>query len=428
MVEHGLISLSAVRRMARSKPAVLSACLTACMIAAGNPAVAQPAGQAELRPTDFVRRSIEVPAGSESLVRGSAAERHARQSRLPPSYGKKFELSGLPVYAPSAQVEGRLRIWGNNYILSSGVAAAWEKEFEALNPGVDVEMVLPTAAVATASLYMGVADLALTHEPTFYDSLSHLRILGYEPTGFKAFTGSYDQSGWMNSIAVIVHNDNPLDQLTLDQLDGIFGSQREGGWKGTVWHPEFARGPEKNIRTWGQLGLTGNWADKPITPYGYAVVYATATEFSRRVLQSSGRWNEKLKDYGNSVRPDGSPYSQYDQILDNFARDPGGIAYIRYQKAFPKDKYKIVKLARDANSPAVEFTLDNVFNRSYPLSGEMSFWASVEPGQKMNPLAREFVSYILSRQGQEAIQNVDRKYLPLNARAVAEERARLANY
>lgn len=393
-------------------------------------AAAQPAGQKELRPADFVRNAIAVPEGAPNagLARGTAAERHSRQRMLPPSYGKKFDLSGLPTYAPRQGLTGKLRIWGNNYILSSGLADAWKREFQSYNPGVDVEMVLPTAAVATASLYMGVADLAMTHEPTFYDSLSHLRILGYEPTGFKAFTGSYDQSGWMNTMAIIVAKDNPLTEINMDQLDGIFGSQRVGGWDGTTWITSAARGPEKNIRTWGQMALTGEWANKPITPYGYAVIYATATEFSRRILGSSGRWAENLRDYGNSRYPDGSPYSQYSQILDNLAKDPYGIAYVRYQKSFPHDKFKVLKLAKDRNSPAVDFTIDNVFNRTYPLSGEMSFYASVKPGGKMNPIAKEWLRYILSRQGQEAIQNVDRKYLPLNGAVVAEGRARLEQF
>ncbi|TMG98400.1 MAG: hypothetical protein E6H69_11840 [Betaproteobacteria bacterium] len=67
------------------------------------------------------------------------------------------------------------------------------------------------------------------------------------------------------------------------------------------WRPNWARGPEKNIRTWGQLGLTGEWADKPINVYGLTLRYHQATEISDRVLKASDKWNERLKIYANFV-------------------------------------------------------------------------------------------------------------------------------
>jgi len=95
-------------------------------------------------------------------------------------------------------------------------------------------------------------------------------------------TGSYDVPGG-TPVRVVVHRDNPLAQLTMKQLDGIFGSERAGGWEGTSWRPGRARGPEQNIRTWGQLGLTGDWKDKPIHVYGLTLRYHQATEISDMV-------------------------------------------------------------------------------------------------------------------------------------------------
>jgi phosphate transport system substrate-binding protein len=385
--------------------------------------------QTEKRPADFVLEKIEVPENSDGMTfeKGTAAERQQRLKTLGSSYDEgRFNLSGLPTYRPQSKVTGKLRVWGNNYIENSGLGDAWAAEFKKHHPGLEVELVLPTAAMATGSLYFGVADVAITHEPTFYDTLSHVRVMGYEPTGFMAFTGSYDTSGWMNTMAIAVHQDVPIDSITIEQLDGIFGSQRQGGWDGFVWNPSYARGPEKDIRTWSQLGVQGKCANQPIVPIGYAVVYATATEFSRRVLKSSGRWNDNLRDYGNFDKPDGSKYIQYFQIVDELKKNPCGIAYVRYQKPIPG--MKMLKLAGDSNSEPVEFTIDNVFNRTYPLSGEMSFYTSVKPGTKMDPKVKEWLSFILSREGQNLIQVVDRKYLPLNARTAAEERARLAKF
>src|SRR4030088_3826626 len=113
----------------------------------------------------------------------------------------------------------------------------------------------------------------------------------------------------------------------MKQLDGIFGAERAGGWEGTSWRPQNARGPEENIRTWGQLGLTGEWADKPIDVYGFSVRYNTATDFSDKVLKGSDKWNEKIQAYGNIVNPDGSRYIEGDQITDHLGKDKYGLAY-----------------------------------------------------------------------------------------------------
>src|SRR6202000_1526247 len=92
----------------------------------------------------------------------------------------------------------------------------------------------------------------------------------HDPIEISMFTGAYDVPGWNEAQGVFVHADNPLKQLTLKQLDGIFGTLRDGGWVGTTWHTEYpySRGADENIRTWGQLGLTGEWKDKPIHPGG----------------------------------------------------------------------------------------------------------------------------------------------------------------
>ena len=75
--------------------------------------------------------------------------------------------------------------------------------------------------------------------------------------------------------------------LTIEQIGGIFGAQRTGGWKGSHWSTDAARGPEGNIRTWGQLGLTGEWADKEITPYGLNQRYSQALAAAEESVRQS---------------------------------------------------------------------------------------------------------------------------------------------
>ncbi len=375
-------------------------------------------------PAEFVLRGTPADEPVKAYS-GSAAERRARLAgRAKSAYEHTFDLSGLPAYQPKRKITGTIRLWGNNYIGDSGLAQRWREEFKRHHPGVEFELVLPTAAVAVPALYFGLADLGMNHEPTFYDYLGHVRILGYEPTGFSVVSGSLDVSGWQNSFAIIVHKDNPLDRITLEQLDGVFGAIRAGGWEGTKWRPDFARGPEKNIRTWGQLGLTGAWAGQRIQPYGYSIRYATALEFSNRILRASDKWNEDILAYGNYISPEGKRTLQAEQIMTKMREDRHGIAYIRWQKEFAKD-VKVLALAETAAGPYHDFNVHNLQQRKYPLWGDQSFWVSVKPGTKIDPKAAEFIRFVLSREGQQLVME-DGKYLPLPADAVAAELAKLA--
>jgi phosphate transport system substrate-binding protein len=362
---------------------------------------------------------------SKKLPAGSAAERKARMTARAsqPAYTKKFDLSGLPHYVPEDKPTGTLRIAGNNYVGDAPLGSWWKEAFEKFQPDIKIEYYLPSAAIAIPRLYFDLADIGINHEPSFYDSLGHLRLKGYEPIGFSVFTGSYDYVGWQNNMVIIVNKDNPITRITMKQLDGVFGSVRDGGWVGTTWHPEFSRGPERDIRRWGQLGLSGDWADKPISVHGYSLRYATAIEFSNKVLQASDKWNGDLHAYANYRRPDGTTYLEADQIYDHVRKDPTAIGYARYHEGFPKDIH-ILAIAKDDNGPYVEYNIDTLQNRSYPLWGDQSFWVSVKPGAKMDPKAREFIRFVLSREGQELVQK-DGKYLPLTAQIAREELNRL---
>jgi phosphate transport system substrate-binding protein len=362
--------------------------------------------------------SKKYPVGSSEERKARMANRAASQA-----YTKKFDLSALPGYVPEGKPTGTLRVCGNNYVNDAPLGGYWKEAFEKVQPGVKVEYYTPTAAIAIPCLYFDRADIGVNHEPSFYDFLANVRLKGAEPLGFSVFTGSYNYVGWQNNIVIIVNKDNPITKITMKQLDGIFGSVREGGWIGSNWHPEFRRGPEDDIRNWGQMGLAGDWSSRRITPHGYSLRYASAIEFSNRVLQASDKWNGDLRAYANVRRPNGTVYLEADQIFDQIRKDPGAIGYARYHDGFPKD-IKILSLAKDEKGPYVEYNIDNLQSRSYPLWGDQSFWVNVKPGEKMDPKAREFIRFVLSREGQELVQR-DGKYLPLTADAVREELKKL---
>jgi len=140
------------------------------------------------------------------------------------------------------------------------------------------------------------------------------------------------------------------------------------------------------------------------------------------VLQASDKWNGDLHTHANYKRPDGTTYLEADQIFNAVRKDPGAIGYARYHDGFPKD-IKILAVAKDDASPAVPYTIDTLQKRD-PLWGDQSFWVDVKPGGRMDPTVREFVRFVLSREGQELVQK-DGKYLPLTAEAAREELAKV---
>lgn len=330
-------------------------------------------------------------------------------------YSQTFDLSGMPHYEPKEQLTGWIRLHGNNYLSDGMLGELWQQGFAKFQPGIRISYFLPTSALAFAALYYNQADLVMGHRPSFYDLLAYERVMSFDPLEVTAVTGSYDVGGWENSLTILVNEENPLKGITMEQLDGVFGAARDGGWAGTNWHTDWARGPERNIRTWGELGLTGEWADKPINVYGFSIRYNTATDFSDKILKSSDKWNEKIHAFGNIVRADGSRYIEADQITDALARDRYGIAYNRFRGERPK--VKRLPVAATAGSPYVEHTIENVQNRTYPLYNEQYFYTSVKPGTPLDPRVKEFLRYVLSQEGQADVMR-DGKYLPLTAEVV----------
>jgi phosphate transport system substrate-binding protein len=336
-------------------------------------------------------------------------------------YQPQFDLSGLPHYQPEKLLTGWIKVFGNNYIADGKLGDYWQQAFAKYQPGIRISYYLPTSAGAFGALDFNVADVIFSHRPGFYDLLAYERMKNCDPVEIAAVTSSYDVGGWENSFTVIVNGANPIKGITMEQLDGVFGSERDGGWVGTNWRPDLARGPEKNIRTWGQLGLTGEWADKPIHLYGFSLRYNTATAFCDLVLKGSDKWNEQIHAYGNYMAPDGKRYIEADQITNAVGADKYSIGFNRYRGERPNVRRLAVG---EGDGPLVEHTITNVQNGTYPLSTQVYFYTTVMPGQEMNPMVKEFLRFVLSQEGQAEVQR-DGKYLPLTAAMSAEQMAKL---
>jgi phosphate transport system substrate-binding protein len=268
-------------------------------------------------------------------------------------------------------------------------------------------------------LYTGQADIGASRHITFDETLTFQRVFGYYPVEITMVTGSYDVPGWAPADTIVVNKENPITKITFKQLDGIFGAERGGGWDGTAWNADAARGAESNIRTWGQLGLTGEWADKPINVYGRPLKYHQQLHIERLIFKGGDKWNEKLREYAHDEAPSGATIVSTQSLLEDLSKDKYGIAYsnLGYPAAV---KVKYLAIAEKDAGPYVEMTIESVQNRTYPLAAEEYLYINRKPGQPVDPKVKEFLRYILSREGQQEVVH-DGKFLPLTAELAREQ-------
>ena len=347
-------------------------------------------------------------------------------------YTRKFDLSALPEYKPGQAMSGTIRQWGSNYLADSMLEKYLEDGFHKYHPNVKFENNLGSTFIGIAGLYAKRAELAPMGRRATWDELQgYQRVFNTLPVEIAMATGSYDVAGWTFSLVVFVNKDNPISQLSFEQLDGIFGAERDGGWNGNGWDATAARGADRNIRTWGQLGLKGEWADKPVHVYAYNLNYHFPRDFAEKVMKGSNKWNEQMKEYSNKTRaPSGTDEGKDfatllgagEQMTADVSNDRYGITYTGILYRNPG--VKTVALSSASGGPFVAPTLETVQDRSYPLTREVYYYTNRAVGKTIDPLVREYLRFVLSREGQEAVQR-DGKYLPLTATIVREQLRKL---
>jgi len=373
-----------------------------------------------------------LSSGQTSQEAKEASETQAARTKSVTSKGKKvfytrpWNLDDLPHYKPEQKVSGTIREWGSNYFADSPLASYWEQDFQKYQPDVKFDDHLKTSEHAISALCFGVSDLGPMGRQIMWDELlAFQREFDHLPLGVTVVTGSYDVSGWNPAIGIFVNKQNPISKLTLKQLDGIFLAPRTGAYRALTWEEKMARGPEGNIRTWGQLGLTGEWADKPIHVLGYNLLYHFTEEITTRSFGGlTNKWSENLIEYANKTMPDGTLKLAGQLMLEDLSKDPYAIAYVAGGTIWQTPQTKTVALATNEGGPYYELNMENVRNRTYPMYADVFFFLNRDPQKPVDPKLREYLRYILSQEGQQQVVR-DGKYLPLTAEVVQEERKKL---
>ena len=339
-------------------------------------------------------------------------------------YRKRWDLSDLPHYVPKHQLTGTLRIWGLNYLQDGPLGSYWREAFKRYQPGLKIEYHLPTGAIAVSALAAGVADIGVNVKATLTDRLTFEQVFHHPLTQVTVATGSFDVYGWDPAGIILVNRANPLSRISIKQIDGVFGTARNGGYKGAVWHTEYpySRGADENIRTWGQLGLTGAWANKPIHVCGQNVLSGMMYQFSDQILGGSLQFAETYKTYTNYITTGDKVYSWSVQVRHQVEQDPYSMCYASPVSLSPETK--VLPIQARGGGPYVIRTLETVRDNTYPLTHHIYFLFNRGPGKPVDPRIDEFLRFVLSQEGQACIEREGR-YLPLTGKIVRRQMRKL---
>ena len=319
----------------------------------------------------------------------------------------------LEPYVPRQQVEGTISIWGHGAYgkrlqFVEGLVAAWEKGFREFQPGVTFENRLHGTASAIGSLYTGVGDIALLGREIWQPEIdAFTEVRGYPPTGIEVMTGSFNVRNRGYAIVIFVHKDNPIRGLTLAQLDAIYGVDRRRG--------------HAPVSTWSDLGLGGDWADRPVRLYGLPIARGFAVFVEDRVFLGGRKWKPALREYPDDPNSVSTATDGANRLLADLAQDPHGIGYAGLVYNHPG--VRAVAIEETRGSGPVFPTEETVADRSYPLTRVISVFLDRQPGHRADAKLEEFLRFILSRQGQEIVSSDGHGYLPLT-REIADQQMR----
>jgi phosphate transport system substrate-binding protein len=291
----------------------------------------------------------------------------------------------LPDYTKASGVSGNISSVGSDTL--ANLMTLWAEEFKKQYPNVNVQIQAAGSSTAPPALTEGTSNFGPMSRKMKDGELAAFEAKhGYKPTPIAVA---------IDALAVFVNKDNPIEGLTIPQVDAIFSATRKCGYA-------------EDITTWGQLGLTGEWANRPIQLYGRNSVSGTYGYFKKKALCKG--------DYKNSVNEQPGSAS----VVQGVTKSINGIGYSGI--GYTTSGVKAVPLTKKGSS-FVAATPDNAVSGDYPLGRFLYVYVNKQPNKEIVPLEREFIKMLLSKVGQEVV--VKDGYIPLPASVAAKEMAKL---
>ncbi len=326
------------------------------------------------RKANAIRRGLFAVVGLAPLLGGA------------PAPGQTVEVDpAVPAYRPAGGVAGNLSSVGSDTL--NNLMTLWAEGFRRLHPSVRVQVEGKGSSTAPPALISGTAQLGpMSRRMKASEIDAFEKAFGYKPTEVRVA---------VDALAVYVHRDNPLQRLTLPEVDAIFSRTRRCG------HP-------RPIDHWSDLGVA-TLGDRPISLYGRNSASGTYGYF-KQVALCGGDFRDQVKEQPGSA-----------SVVQGVAQDPAGIGYSGL--GYRTSGVKPLALARREGEPYGTVDPEDVYAGRYPLARFLFVYVNRPPGQPLDPLVAAFLRYVLSREGQQVV--VKDGYLPLPARVVEQELARL---
>ena len=294
--------------------------------------------------------------------------------------------AGIPSYSKTSGVSGNMSSVGSDTL--NNLMTLWAESFRKQYPNIRIQIEGKGSSTAPPSLIQGTAQLGPMSRLMKADEIDGFeKKYGYKPTPIRVA---------VDALAVYVNKDNPLQQLTLQEVDAIFSKGRACGGK--------------PVANWGQAGLKdGNWASKPISLYGRNSASGTYGFYKEHALCKG--------DYKDTVKEQPGSASVVQGVTeDKFAMGYSGIGY-RTSGVRP------LKLAAKKGGEYFGTDAADVYAGKYPLSRYLYIYVNKAPNKPLDPLVREFLKFALSQEGQETV--VKDGYLPIPAKVAQEELAKV---
>lgn len=292
----------------------------------------------------------------------------------------------IPAYRPAAGVSGNLNSIGSDTL--NNVMTLWAETFNRLYPNVRIGIEGKGSTTAPPALISGTAQLGpMSREMKGSEIDAFEKRFGYKPTRIRVA---------VDALAVFVNKDNPIGCLTLPQIDAVFSKSRRAGYK-------------EDVRTWGQLGLTGDWAKRRVSLFGRNSASGTYGFFKEHALRN-GDYKDEVKEQPGSA-----------SVVQGVTVDRVGIGYSGI--GYATSGVRAVPVAAKAGDKCQPATAERAYSGSYPLARFLYVYVNKAPNRALDPLVHEFLKMVLSQQGQGVV--VKDGYFPLPASIVKEEIARV---
>ncbi len=303
------------------------------------------------------------------------------------SYAEPATAPVLAKYEKASGVSGSIISVGSDTL--ANLMTYWAEEFKKLYPNVNVQIQAAGSSTAPPALTEGTSNFGpMSRKMKDREVAAFEAKYGYKPTAIAVA---------IDALAVYVNKDNPIKGLTIAQVDAIFSATRKCGYT-------------ENLDNWGQLGLSGSWANRPIQIYGRNSVSGTYGYFKKKAL-CKGDYKDTVNEQPGSA-----------SVVQGVTKSINGIGYSGI--GYKTSGVRAVPLSKKANSAPVEATPANASNGKYPLGRFLYIYVNKHPNKALAPLEREFIKMVLSRTGQDIV--VKDGYIPLPTKVAKKQLGRIS--